>query len=542
MIQCEKGHFFDDNRYSSCPYCNQTSNRPRSIKPPVAPNMEIPKPSCGKTVAIEGMDVGPAVGKTVAIDNFEEQEVHINKTVAIDPEISTGLPSMANLEPAPMPVVAPVSDPQMQPAPMPVVAPAESPMQAVPMPEVQPSAPQIPQPEAGFIPTPVENAPVVPAASESPVNNGYDQDINAEIPYTGMSEEPERVLTEQFDVDLKDRPYAVTGLGVKENPQPLPPQENYLPTDRPYAVSGLGVYSNPKPISAEDAVTIPIPPADNAGAAAAQPGQAEAAAFAAFGFPGGPMPGMMPGMGMPGVPMPGAPMPGAPVPVETPAENPAETIVSGVPVTESTPEDVAEVDPVVAETISVERPVEAPEVPSESETPLHEQICKVNTVEETTDNSNDILTPQQNVFVPAAQPVATPEPPKPVDPNATVAMTESDMDYLPRVHARAFLVCIDGPMTGASFVFQENKAVIGRQKNYEIALFRDNSVSRSQHAIIRYDKDYLKYTIEPGEADKIVTVNGFQINQPYVLGLYDIIGIGQSRLLFIPVCSEKFAW
>ena len=57
MIQCERGHFYDENRFSGCPYCSQVSSQPKSVLPPVAPaNMAIPQPSCGKTVAIEGME------------------------------------------------------------------------------------------------------------------------------------------------------------------------------------------------------------------------------------------------------------------------------------------------------------------------------------------------------------------------------------------------------------------------------------------------------------------------------------------------------
>ena len=144
--------------------------------------------------------------------------------------------------------------------------------------------------------------------------------------------------------------------------------------------------------------------------------------------------------------------------------------------------------------------------------------------------------------VPEVAPMEKSVPEKPVDPNATVAMVEADMDYIPRVHARAFLVCTEGPMTGASFVFQENKAIIGRQKNYEISLFRDVSVSRDPHAIVKYYDDSVRYTVSCGDEQKKVSVNGQYINGETEIKLYDVIGIGQTRLLFIPVCSSKFSW
>ena len=485
MIQCERGHFYDENRYSGCPYCSQVSVAPRSVTPPVAPNMEIPTPSCGKTVAVEGVETAPSVGKTVAIDMPVEQFAPVNRTVAISEP------------PLDFPPVTPIAPPVAPAAP--AYAPAQA---AVP---VAPAAPvQTPAPAAPVAPeVPVAAAPVtapVPTAPAEPVAQSYAADMNAGIPYNGVSETPERILTEQIAVDIP-----VTGLGVTEHPEPILQEEKFYQSnpDRPYAVTGLGVKENPTPIPNDVGATFPIPSDGNAVSTAAQPGQAEAAAFAAFAFPGGPMPGMMPG-----APIPGAPVaPQAPVaPVET---KPVEEKIPEIVEQETAPEIPAS-EPALD--IPVSDPV--PEFPSEETIP--------------------------EIPVDAPSPVI--EEPKPADPNATVALTESDMDFIPRVHARAFLVGIDGPMTGASYVFQESRAIIGRQKNYEIALFRDNSVSRSPHAILTYNKDALRYAVAPGDADKKVSVNGAFISEETELKLYDVIGVGQSRLLFIPVCSEKFAW
>ena len=488
MIQCERGHFYDENRYSGCPYCSQVSVAPRSVTPPVAPNMEIPTPSCGKTVAVEGVETAPSVGKTVAIDMPVEQFTPVNRTVAISEP------------PLDFPPVTPIAPPVAPAAP--AYAPAQA---AVPAAPAAPAAPvQTPAPAAPVAPeVPVAAAPVaapVPTAPAQPVAQSYAADMNAGIPYNGVSETPERILTEQIAVDIP-----VTGLGVTEHPEPILQEEKFYQSnpDRPYAVTGLGVKENPTPIPNDVGATFPIPSDGNAVSTAAQPGQAEAAAFAAFAFPGGPMPGMMPG----------APIPGAPIAPQAPAAS-----VEAQPVEEKIPEIVEqEAAPEIpasepALDIPVSDPV--PEFPSEETIP--------------------------EIPVDAPSPVI--EEPKPADPNATVALTESDMDFIPRVHARAFLVGIDGPMTGASYVFQESRAIIGRQKNYEIALFRDNSVSRSPHAILTYNKDALRYAVAPGDADKKVSVNGAFISEETELKLYDVIGVGQSRLLFIPVCSEKFAW
>ncbi len=464
MIQCERGHFFDENRYQTCPYCSQVSSKPRSVTPPVAPNMAIPTPSCGKTVAVEGVEVEPSVGKTVAIDNYVEEAPRISKTVAISEE--------------------PLDFPPVSAIPNPVPAPA-APIPVTPAAPAVPVAPEVPAP---VIPEPVP----MPSVSEisAPMTPSYSEDISAQIPFNGISETPERILTEEISIDLP-----VTGLGVTENPQPLPQEEHFYQSsvDRPYAVTGLGVKENPTPIPNDVGATYPIPAGDTIPVSANQPASPEAAAFAAFGFPGGPMPGPMPGA-MPVAPA--APVPTPEIPAVPVAEAP---VVPEIPEVPQTPE-------------SVEAPVaDIPQAPSFETSAV--PVVPVPVVEET-----------------------------PKDPNATVALTESDMDYLPRIHARAFLVCIDGPMTGASFVFQENRAIIGRQKNYEIALFRDNTVSRSPHAVLSYVKENYRYTVSQGDPEKRVSVNGTFINEETELKMYDVIGIGQTRMLFMPVCSEKFAW
>lgn len=441
MIQCERGHFFDENRYASCPYCSQYSNQPRSVNPPVAPNMQIPEPSCGKTVAIAGMEPASPVGKTVAIAGFDENPAPVHKTVAIAEE------------PLDFPPVTPIA------APQPVTAPA--------------AAPVMP-----FAAAPVMNQPAPMAAPVA---------APAAVPFAAPSVDPVENVSVQPQVSLP-----VTGLGVTEHPIPIAQEENFYESspDRPYAVTGLGVKEHPTPIPNDVGATFPIPSEENT--AAAPVGQAEASAFAAFGFPGGPVPGMMPG-------------------------NPAAQIPSSAPAVEAAP--VSEPSVEVSEPIV---PEEAASVPEET-SPVPEETAP---------------------SAPVEAPVSFPSFTEPVtrDANATVALTESDMDYLPRIHARAFLVCIDGPMTGASYVFQESRAVIGRQKNYEIALYRDISVSRSQHAILNYYSDSFRYTVSAGDADKKVSVNGVFIDAETDLKLYDIIGVGQTRLLFIPVCSEKFAW
>ncbi|MGI6315460.1 MAG: FHA domain-containing protein [Christensenellales bacterium] len=68
MKQCEKGHFYDEGRFSSCPYCETA--------PVAAVQPSLAASSVGKTVAVAS---GP-IGKTVAVNNAGPDR---GKTVAI---------------------------------------------------------------------------------------------------------------------------------------------------------------------------------------------------------------------------------------------------------------------------------------------------------------------------------------------------------------------------------------------------------------------------------------------------------------------------
>lgn len=72
MKQCDKGHFFDENRYPECPYC-----RPETA--PASPVFAAPDAGIGKTVAISTPPpVSDERGKTVGV---------VQKKLGMDPVV-----------------------------------------------------------------------------------------------------------------------------------------------------------------------------------------------------------------------------------------------------------------------------------------------------------------------------------------------------------------------------------------------------------------------------------------------------------------------
>ena len=201
MKQCDKGHFFDDNRFDSCPYCKegnglgkqaavsfqnqqtpQFQHAPQQFKfctkcgnraeysarfctgcgsafPVAAP---APASDIGKTVAVS-MPAAPTsdIGKTVAVRPMSPAPTSdIGKTVAVRPMTPAPSPtSDIGKTVALKPMDTQMPEPVVVPVPTPVIEPAAAPA-------VEP----VPTPSA----TPVTTAPAVepvtmPAAAPAPV-------------------------------------------------------------------------------------------------------------------------------------------------------------------------------------------------------------------------------------------------------------------------------------------------------------------------------------------------------------------------------------
>ncbi len=190
MKQCDKGHFFDDNRFDSCPYCKEGSGlgkqapvsfqnqqisqyqpapapaprQPQQFKfctkcgnraeysarfctgcgsafPAVAPAPG-PASDIGKTVAVS-MPAAPTsdIGKTVAVRPMSPAPTSdIGKTVAVKPMTPAPSPtSDIGKTVALKPMTTQMPAPVVEPVPTPVIAPVAAPaVESVPTPAIEP--------------------------------------------------------------------------------------------------------------------------------------------------------------------------------------------------------------------------------------------------------------------------------------------------------------------------------------------------------------------------------------------------------------------
>ena len=125
------------------------------------------------------------------------------------------------------------------------------------------------------------------------------------------------------------------------------------------------------------------------------------------------------------------------------------------------------------------------------------------------------------------------------DTGVTVAMVRKKTGMDPVV---GWLVCVEGPEKGRDYRIRSEKNYIGRGSNMDICISGDETISRENHAMISFNPRNLHFGIAPGNSRGLVYLNGEEVNLPEDLKPYDMIEIGQCKLLFVAFCGEKFQW
>ena len=125
------------------------------------------------------------------------------------------------------------------------------------------------------------------------------------------------------------------------------------------------------------------------------------------------------------------------------------------------------------------------------------------------------------------------------DPDATVAVAVQDMGFHPLA---GWLVCVDGAGKGLDYKIRCGRNFIGRDRTMDICLQGDNTISRKNHSSISYDDKTNKYYYTPGMNRSIDHDNGTPVFSTVELKKGDRIEIGFMKLVFIPLCSNRFKW
>lgn len=105
-----------------------------------------------------------------------------------------------------------------------------------------------------------------------------------------------------------------------------------------------------------------------------------------------------------------------------------------------------------------------------------------------------------------------------------------------------WLVCIEGPAIGVDYRIHSQYNYIGRGRHMDICISGDNCISTEKAAIIAYDDEEKTFSFGPGLGHNVVRVNGKMLMNATPLKAYDELTVGKTKLLFVPLCGERFDW
>lgn len=105
-----------------------------------------------------------------------------------------------------------------------------------------------------------------------------------------------------------------------------------------------------------------------------------------------------------------------------------------------------------------------------------------------------------------------------------------------------WLVCIEGVSMGQDYRIVSEKNFIGRSDEMHIQLVRDNSIAIKNHAILIYDPKKRNFVLSSGDSSSLIYLNDEAVYTPQELSAYDVIEIGKSKFIFIPLCGLHFEW
>lgn len=105
-----------------------------------------------------------------------------------------------------------------------------------------------------------------------------------------------------------------------------------------------------------------------------------------------------------------------------------------------------------------------------------------------------------------------------------------------------WLIGTAGKEKGRDHRLHADNNFIGRSEKMDVCLRGDDTISRENHCVIAYDSREKIFLISPGTGRSIVRVNGKAMMAPLELNAYDRVEIGQTELVFIPLCGPQFDW
>lgn len=106
-----------------------------------------------------------------------------------------------------------------------------------------------------------------------------------------------------------------------------------------------------------------------------------------------------------------------------------------------------------------------------------------------------------------------------------------------------WLVALNGKNVGEDYRIRGFSTTVGRGRENVITLVGDDTISRDANCVIRYYSETKEYFIVLGQNVKnAIYINGKALVREAELHAYDVIKLGRTELLFVPLCGREFNW
>lgn len=123
--------------------------------------------------------------------------------------------------------------------------------------------------------------------------------------------------------------------------------------------------------------------------------------------------------------------------------------------------------------------------------------------------------------------------------NRTVGEFKRRLGYEPVV---GWLVCVEGPEVGKDYRLYGRINTIGRAEDNDVVLAQEHTVSQKNHVRLAYDAKHNNYQLIPGDGSNVTYLNDEPLYVPQRLNAYDVLEMGETKLIFVPLCNDQFRW
>lgn len=145
--------------------------------------------------------------------------------------------------------------------------------------------------------------------------------------------------------------------------------------------------------------------------------------------------------------------------------------------------------------------------------------------------------PEGSQVSPVTEPLSVDEP----EIGGTEIIDQIQVDGKNVAQTVGWLICIKGSCKGKDFHLHNGWNYIGRDPKADVYI-DDPKVSATM-ARVSYDSRGRGFAIAPSDQAKNLTYCGNKpLYTPKDLNAYDVISVGDTDLIFVPLCGEHFAW